>query len=51
MWWNLEQQVGISEIEDKQSAEPETPADNIAGLIRRRPQRHGRRVLRSSYLS
>jgi phage terminase large subunit GpA-like protein len=52
MWRDLEQQVGISEgIRDEQPADPETPADNIAGLIRRRPQRHNRRVFRSSYLS
>ena len=38
-------------IEDEQPADPEAPADNIAGLIRRAPQRHGRRVFRSSYLS
>jgi phage terminase large subunit GpA-like protein len=52
MWRDLEQQVGIPEgIGDEQPADPEMPADNIAGLIRRRPQRHNRRVFRSSYMS
>ena len=52
MWRNLEQQVGTSvEQGEDQSAEPTTPAENIAGMIRRGPQRHGRRVFRSSYMS
>lgn len=52
MWRDLEEQVGLSgETADDQSADPETPAENVAGVIRRRPERRGRRVFRSSYMS
>jgi hypothetical protein len=52
MWRNLEQQVGVSAEEgEDQQAETAAPADNIAGMIRREPQRHGRRVFRSSYMA
>jgi hypothetical protein len=51
MWRNLEQQVGVAAEEGGDPpAETLTPADNIAGMIRRGPKRHGRRVFRSSYL-
>ena len=52
MWRNLEQQVGaLGETEDERPADPQVPTDTVAGRIRRQPQRHGRRVFRSSYLS
>ena len=44
-WSDLEKQVGISEVTGgEQRADPDTPSDNIAGPIRRRPRRYGRRV-------
>jgi phage terminase large subunit GpA-like protein len=54
MWRSLEQQVaGAKEDADcePETADAEEPAANVAGVIRRRPERHGRRVFRSSYLS
>jgi phage terminase large subunit GpA-like protein len=48
MWKDLEQQVGIKA--DDQKIEPEGEDDIVAGVIRRRPERRGRRVFRSSYL-
>ena len=52
MWRDLEQQVGFSaeEVEDK-SAPSAAPTDNVAGMIRRRPEPRSRRVFRSSYMS
>ncbi len=50
MWRDLEQQVGVAE--EVESAQPsEAPAEPVAGVIRRRPERRGRRVFRSSYVS
>jgi phage terminase large subunit GpA-like protein len=53
MWRNLEQQVAISgEVRPDQAINPLIPAaDAVAGLLRRRSDRRGRRVFRSSYLS
>jgi hypothetical protein len=52
MWRDLEQQVGLSgETADDPSGDTETPADSVAGVIRRRPERRSRRVFRSSYMS
>jgi len=52
MWRNLEQQVGVSAEEDVvRPVETAASAENIAGVIRRGPKRHGRRVFRSSYMS
>ena len=52
MWRDLEQQVGLSgETADDPSGDTESPADSVAGVIRRRPERRSRRVFRSSYLS
>jgi phage terminase large subunit GpA-like protein len=51
MWRDLEQQVGVPD--DGRTEEPanETHADNVAGVVRRRPERRSRRVFQSSYLS
>ena len=52
MWRNLEQQVGTSEEQpEDRPAGPAAPAENIAGVIRRRPERRSHRVFRSSYMS
>ena len=52
MWRDLEQQVGISDqARPDQAVDPLSPAEAVAGLIRRPPDRRGRRVFRSSYLS
>ena len=52
MWRDLEQQVGVSdEAPPDQAVDPLIPADAVAGVLRRRPERRGRRVFRSSYLS
>jgi phage terminase large subunit GpA-like protein len=53
MWRNLERQVGITAdtVEDQQAQSASIPVDNIAGMIRRGPPRHTRRVFRSSYMS
>jgi phage terminase large subunit GpA-like protein len=52
MWRDLESQVGLpEEVENDQSPDPQSVADSIAGVIRRRPERRARRVFRSSYLS
>lgn len=49
MWRDLEQQVGTAEeVVDDQAAEA---FEGVAGVIRRRPERRGRRVFRSSYMS
>ncbi|MBZ0138768.1 MAG: phage terminase large subunit family protein, partial [Pseudorhodoplanes sp.] len=50
MWRDLESQVGI-EGKPTDSAEPDMPAESVAGVIQRRPARRGRRIFRSSYLS
>jgi phage terminase large subunit GpA-like protein len=50
MWRDLEQQVGL--LEEAESDQPsEALSETVAGVIRRRPERRGRRVFRSSYLS
>jgi phage terminase large subunit GpA-like protein len=49
MWRNLEQQIGRPEDRIEQPADP--PIESVAGVIRRGPDRRGRRVFRSSYLS
>ncbi|HXF89299.1 MAG TPA: phage terminase large subunit family protein [Xanthobacteraceae bacterium] len=50
MWRDLEQQVGI--VEEVRTDEPtELQAESVAGIIRRRSERRGRRVFRSSYLA
>jgi phage terminase large subunit GpA-like protein len=52
MWRNLEAQIGpAQEIEREQPANPQFDGDSVAGVIRRRPERRGRRVFRSSYMS
>jgi phage terminase large subunit GpA-like protein len=52
MWRELEQQVGAPEtFQDKQAAEPCTVPVGIAGILRRQPERRGRRVFRSSYMT
>jgi phage terminase large subunit GpA-like protein len=52
MWRNLEEQVGVSAKEgEAKSAPPAGPTDNVAGMIRRRPEFRSRRVFRSSYMS
>jgi phage terminase large subunit GpA-like protein len=52
MWRDLEAQIGpAQEIEREQPADQQFGSDNVAGVIRRRPERRGRRVFRSSYLS
>ena len=52
MWRNLEQQVGVPDpLEEQQPTEPELASANIAGVLRRRPERRSRRVFRSSYMS
>jgi phage terminase large subunit GpA-like protein len=52
MWRDLENQIGpASEGERKQTDDPETGNDALAGVIHRRPERRARRVFRSSYLS
>ncbi|HZT26506.1 MAG TPA: phage terminase large subunit family protein [Pseudolabrys sp.] len=51
-WRDLEQQVRAAEKQHvEESIESDNPAENVAGLVRRAPQRRGRRVFRSSYLS
>jgi phage terminase large subunit GpA-like protein len=50
MWRNLEEQVGVSRRTDREHSIEEEGIDPVAGKIRRQPQRHGRRVFRSSYL-
>jgi phage terminase large subunit GpA-like protein len=48
-WRDLEQQVGAPQnIELENAGEP---SESIAGVLRRAPERRGRRVFRSSYLS
>ena len=49
MWRDLECQVGIAE-EVRTDDQADVSADSLAGIIRRRPERHGRRVFRSSYM-
>jgi phage terminase large subunit GpA-like protein len=52
MWRDLEAQIGpAQEIEREQPADQQFGSDNVAGVIRRRPERRGRRVFQSSYLS
>src|SRR5512139_3000369 len=52
MWRNLEQQVGAPEpLQDEQATGPDVASANIAGVLRRRPERRSRRVFRSSYMS
>ncbi len=52
MWRDLEAQIGpAQEIEREQPADPQFDSGSVAGVIRRRPERRGRRVFRSSYLS
>lgn len=52
MWRDLEAQIGpAQEIEREQPANQQFGSDNVAGVIRRRPERRGRRVFRSSYMS
>lgn len=50
MWRDLEKQVGVSDcaLHDEPADEP--PADQVAGVVRRRPERRARRVFRSSYM-
>ena len=50
-WRDLEQQVGLADETDDYQVEAEATADIVAGVIRRQPERRGRRVFRSSYLS
>jgi phage terminase large subunit GpA-like protein len=51
MWRDLESQIGAPEpMDNGPSAEPNTPLDKIAGLIRRSPEHRSRRVFRSSYM-
>ena len=52
MWRDLERQVGAPESsEDEKAIELDDSPASIAGVLRRRPERRGRRVFRSSYLS
>jgi phage terminase large subunit GpA-like protein len=44
MWRDLESQVGIGEVA-RTDERAEVPADSIAGVVRRRTERRGRRVL------
>jgi phage terminase large subunit GpA-like protein len=48
-WRNLEKQIGVPEPRVKEQAD-DAP-DDVAGVIRRTPERRARRVFRSSYLS
>ncbi len=51
MWSDLERQIGpAEEVDSKQSAKPQLESGAVAGVIRPRPTRHGRRVFQSSYL-
>jgi hypothetical protein len=50
MWRDLETQVGPADvIENDQPIDLQR--DDVAGVIRRRAERRGRRVFRSTYLS
>ncbi len=53
MWRDLEQQVGCTEPsgDGKAIEQSDEVHTNVAGVLRRRPERRGRRVFRSSYLS
>jgi phage terminase large subunit GpA-like protein len=52
MWRDLEQQVrAVDNPDTDESIESDSPAENVAGLVRRAPARRGRRVFRSTYLS
>ncbi len=52
MWRDLEDQIGpAGEVDSERSADPQLASDALAGVIRRRPARRGRRVFRSTYLS
>lgn len=52
-WRDLERQLGIEATDQAQRDErvEVTPAAPVAGNVRRAPERRGRRVFRSSYLS
>jgi hypothetical protein len=51
MWRDLEQQIGSpSPPEDEPAIESDTVPATVAGVLRRRPERRGRRVFRSSYM-
>jgi phage terminase large subunit GpA-like protein len=50
MWRELERQIGPAE--QVRTDEPvEAASDSVAGVIQRQPERRGRRVFRSSYMS
>jgi phage terminase large subunit GpA-like protein len=52
MWRDLEQQIRAADNPDAdETSESDSPAENVAGLVRRAPTRRGRRVFRSTYLS
>ena len=52
MWRDLEEQVGASKsLEDERTTELDETSPSVAGVLRRRPERSGRRVFRSSYMS
>jgi len=58
MWRDLERQVGAAADSDEGRNSQDAPdeasdaqARPVAGVVRRGPKRHGRRVFRSSYLS
>jgi phage terminase large subunit GpA-like protein len=50
MWRDLEQQVGAAQ-ELESDPPSEGSSETIAGIVRRRPERRGRRIFRSSYFS
>jgi hypothetical protein len=51
MWRDLERQVGVPDGARNDERGDETNIDNVAGVVRRRPDRRARRVFRSSYVS
>jgi phage terminase large subunit GpA-like protein len=52
MWRDLETQIGpVEENEVGPLIEEQCASSDVAGVIRRAPERRGRRVFRSSYIS
>ena len=52
MWRDLESQFGsASDAREEYPLESDTAIENLAGVIRRRPEKRVRRVFRSSYMS